>query len=73
MISVPSPVKNIIDYLKEYQLPVYETADFFIQLINQLEPILEINGSFKLDAPSQEQVNLLADNKYRTDLWNKKK
>lgn len=71
--SVTSPVKNIIDYLKEYQLPVYETADFFIQLINQLEPILEINGSFKLDAPSQEQVNLLADNKYRTDLWNKKK
>jgi len=36
-------------------------------------PLLELNELYQLDALAEEQVNLMADNKYRTDLWNKKK
>jgi lipoate-protein ligase A len=71
--SVPSPVKNILTYLKEYNLPQYETADFYKQFIRQLKPVLDIKESFMLDLLTEEQINLLADNKYRTESWNKKK
>jgi lipoate---protein ligase len=71
--SVPSPVKNISCYMKEYNLPLYEMADFCRQFIRKIKPVLDLNASLLLDANAEEQINLLADNKYRTDLWNKKK
>lgn len=71
--SVPSPVKNIIDYLKEVNLPVYEAKDFYAQLIQQVTLLLSINESFVIDAMVEAQINSLADSKYLTNEWNKRK
>lgn len=71
--SVPSPVKNILTYLKEQGLPVLNAADFYQQIIQQVKAVLEIQESLAIDAPMEEQINLLAINKYRTDAWNKRK
>ncbi|MEA4935613.1 MAG: biotin/lipoate A/B protein ligase family protein [Paludibacter sp.] len=71
--SVPSPVKNILAYIKEYDLPEYSTTDFYKGIIREFKLILDLKESYLFDSQSEEQINLLADNKYRTDLWNKKK
>lgn len=71
--SVPSPVKNIIDYLREYQLVTYESEDFFIQLIKQLELVLSISETYVLDSTAEEQIKLLIASKYSADCWNKRK
>lgn len=71
--SVPSPVKNIIDYLREYQLLIYKNEEFFVQLIHQIKYVLAISETFVLDSTADERINLLAASKYRADWWNKKK
>lgn len=71
--SVPSPVKNIIDYLRDNQLVTSGNEDFFVQLIDQLKIVLSIKETFVLDPAVEEQVELLASSKYRADLWNMKK
>jgi lipoate-protein ligase A len=71
--SVPSPVKNILNYLKEYDLPQYDTYEFYAQIIRQIKSVLDVKDSFKLNGYAENQINLMAENKYRTDSWNKKK
>jgi len=71
--SVPSPVKNILNYMKEYNLPQYDNAVFYKHIIRKIKPVLDLKESFMLDSLAEEQINLLADNKYRTESWNKKK
>ncbi|MDO9634893.1 MAG: lipoate--protein ligase family protein [Paludibacter sp.] len=71
--SVPSPVKNIHAYLQENNLPHYQAAVFVKKFIEKMKIVEGFPPVFKIDAQTQAEIELLADNKYRSDSWNRKK
>ena len=71
--SVPSPVKNIHVFLQENNLPHHQAAVFVKKYIENMKIVLGFPPVFKIDTQTDAEIELLADNKYRSDSWNRKK
>lgn len=71
--SVPSPVKNIHVFLQENNLPRYQAAVFVKKFIEKMKIVLGFPPVFKIDSHTQAEIELLAEKKYRSDSWNRKK
>lgn len=71
--SVVSPVKNIKTYLEENQLKVYPASEFFANLIDQVSKILDNPDILIPDEQMIAAIQILMNDKYKLESWNKKK
>ncbi|MDD2284842.1 MAG: lipoate--protein ligase family protein [Paludibacter sp.] len=71
--SVPSPVKNIRTYCIENHLSVRTPSDFFNKMIEEVKFVTGITHTITPDEDMMKGVELLANEKYRDESWNKRK
>ena len=71
--SVPSPVKNIRTFCLENNRPVRAPSAFFNKMIDGAKFVTGITQTITPDEAMMKAVELLANEKYRDESWNKKK
>lgn len=75
--SVPSPVRNILDYLIDRASTQYRefpgATAFFNQFIGELKQLLKLSGVFTPDSADTEKIVALKNERYDMESWNYKK
>jgi lipoate-protein ligase A len=75
--SVPSPVKNICQYLYELSGSRYVqlkgASAFFNELITVMSQLLGVSHEYAIDAEAQQKIVALQQQRYENDSWNFKK
>lgn len=71
--SVPSPVKNIRQFLSDQNTQNQESNVFFREFSKALAGFLNCENAEDLQKQLHPKIILLRDSKYSSDQWNKKK
>lgn len=71
--SVVSPVKNIQSYLFEKGLYPHTPKVFFDKLISHIASYFKVSQSLEITADFHAEIKQLANLKYRTEAWNRRK
>lgn len=71
--SVPSPVKNIRQFLAEQKLHTPDANEFFEAFSQALSVFLNCENAADIQTRLHQKIVLLRDSKYSSDQWNKRK